>query len=214
MSTLLFGNPRIPRVDESGVEMLVNRGMNVWGSGGAHKTYFKKVDEIIVEIFNRPLNRQPHGICDMGCGDGTFPRASILRRQRREPLAAKSWTSSPLILVGVDFNKVARRVAKQTIAQAGIPAYHVITGTSIAPPSWQVTSRRSASTFTTCFMFARFSITIGRICQPADYAAGSRIGRSTGAFAHLGEEIPRDELEENLVRHLRRWAPYVGGSGC
>src|SRR5882672_3783836 len=35
VSTLLFGNPRIQRVDESGVELLVNRGMNVWGSGGA-----------------------------------------------------------------------------------------------------------------------------------------------------------------------------------
>ena len=37
--------------------------------------------------------------------------------------------------------------------------------------------------------------------------------KSTGAFAHLGEEIPADELEENLVRHLRRWAPYVGRFG-
>ena len=73
VSTLLFGNSRIPRMDESGVELLVNRGMNVWGSGGAHRTYFKKVDEIIVEIFNRPLHPQPRGICDMGCGDGTFP---------------------------------------------------------------------------------------------------------------------------------------------
>jgi len=29
----------------------------------------------------------------------------------------------------------------------------------------------------------------------------------------MGEEIPCDELEENLVRHLRRWAPYVGRFG-
>src|ERR1039457_2580271 len=72
VSTLLFGNARMPRMDESGVELLVNRGMNVWGSGGAHRTYFKKVDEIIVEIFNRPINLQPRGICDMGCGDASF----------------------------------------------------------------------------------------------------------------------------------------------
>ena len=32
-------------------------------------------------------------------------------------------------------------------------------------------------------------------------------------LAHLGEEILPDELEENLVRHLRRWAPYVGRFG-
>jgi hypothetical protein len=51
VGTLLFGNPRIPRLDDSGVELLVNRGMNVWGSGGAHQTYFKKVDEIVIGIF-------------------------------------------------------------------------------------------------------------------------------------------------------------------
>jgi hypothetical protein len=83
VSTLLFGNPHVPRVDESGGELLVNRGMNVWGSGGAHRTYFKTVDEIIVEVFNRPLNVQPRGICDMGCGDGTFLEHlySVVRKQ-------------------------------------------------------------------------------------------------------------------------------------
>jgi hypothetical protein len=40
-----------------------------------------------------------------------------------------------------------------------------------------------------------------------------RTARTTGAFAHLGQEIPADELEENLVRHLKRWAPYVGRFG-
>ena len=48
---------------------------------------------------------------------------------------------------------------------------------------------------------------------PANYAGGTRVGKSTGAFAHLGEEIACDELEENLTRHLRRWAPYVGRFG-
>ena len=48
---------------------------------------------------------------------------------------------------------------------------------------------------------------------PANYVRGTRKGKSTGAFAHLGEEIPADELEENLVRYLRRWAPYVGRFG-
>src|SRR5207248_2800238 len=47
----------------------------------------------------------------------------------------------------------------------------------------------------------------------ANYVAGSRTARTTGAFAYLGDEIPADELEENLVRHLRRWKPYVGRFG-
>ena len=44
--------------------------MNVWGSGGAHSTYFKIVDQIIIELFNRPIDEQPKGILDMGCGNG------------------------------------------------------------------------------------------------------------------------------------------------
>src|SRR5262249_56627407 len=55
LGTLLFGAATFPRIDESGGELLVNRGMNVWGSGGGHKNYFKKSDEIIIELFNRPL---------------------------------------------------------------------------------------------------------------------------------------------------------------
>jgi len=72
LPALLFGNPRLPRVDDHGNEALVDRGMNVWGSGGAHSTYFKGVDEVIIDIFSRPIAQQPHGICDMGSGDGTF----------------------------------------------------------------------------------------------------------------------------------------------
>jgi hypothetical protein len=49
--------------------------------------------------------------------------------------------------------------------------------------------------------------------QLANYVSGSRTPHTTGAFAHLGAEIPADELEENLVRHLRRWAPYIGRFG-
>lgn len=212
VSTLLFGNPRIPRMDESGVEMLVNRGMNVWGSGGAHKTYFKKVDEVIVEIFNRSLNRQPHGICDMGCGDGTFldHLYSIVKDRTAR---GKVLSERPLILVGVDFNKVARRVAKQTLRLAGIPAYHVIAG-DINRPAQLAGDLEGLGLDIHDLLHVRSFLDHNRpYLPPADYAAGSRVARSTGAFAHFGEEIPPDELEENLVRHLRRWAPYVGRFG-
>ena len=89
LPTLLFGNPRIPRVDASGFETLVNRAMNVWGSGGAHRTYFKKLDQIVIDIFNRPLAEQPRGICDMGCGDGTLLAHLIPCKVRRR--ADSTW---------------------------------------------------------------------------------------------------------------------------
>jgi hypothetical protein len=84
VSTLLFGNSRIPRMDESGVELLVNRGMNVWGSGGAHRTYFKKVDEIIVEIFNRPLQHAASGHLRHGLRRREFSGTSVFRGEEQD----------------------------------------------------------------------------------------------------------------------------------
>lgn len=127
VSTLLYGNARMPRFDETGVELLVNRAMNVWGSGGAHKTYFKKVDEIVIEIFSRPMHAQPIGICDMGCGDGSLLE-HLYTVVRDKTARGKLLDQRPLVLVGADFNKVARRVTKQNLRKAGLTSFHVIPG--------------------------------------------------------------------------------------
>ncbi|MGA8150133.1 MAG: hypothetical protein WB952_04230 [Terriglobales bacterium] len=212
VSTLLFGNPRIPRMNESGVELLVNRGMNVWGSGGAHKTYFKKVDEIMVEIFNRPLERQPQGICDMGCGDGSFLEHLYFVVKDHTARGAVL-DQHPLIMVGADFNKVARRISKQTLRKAGIPTFHVIGG-DINRPAQLASDLEELGLDIHDLLHVRSFLDHNRpYLPPANYAGGSRTGRCTGAFAHFGEEIPADVLEENLLRHLRRWAPYVGRFG-
>jgi hypothetical protein len=212
LPTLLFGNARGPRVDESGVELLVNRGMNVWGSGGAHKTYFKKVDEIIIEIFNRPLARQPQGICDMGCGDGTFLE-HLYEVVKQKTARGKVLEQRPLVLVGADFNKVARRVAKQRLRKAEVPVCHVIAG-DINRPAQLGSDLEALGLDVHDLLHVRSFLDHNRpYSRPANYARGSRVGKSTGAFAYLGDEIPADELEENLVRYLRRWAPYVGRFG-
>ena|SRR5665213_3532417 len=212
LDTLLFGNPRIARVDEIGSELLVNRGMNVWGSGGAHNTYFKKVDEIIVEIFNRPLEQQPEGICDMGCGDGTLLEHLYSVIQSRT-LRGAALGKYPLLVVGADFNKVARRITKQRLRKAGIPNHFVIGG-DINRPALLGGDLEALGHDVHNLLHVRSFLDHNRpYLRPANYVRGMRIGQSSGAFAYLGEEIPCDELEENLVRHLRRWAPYVGRFG-
>jgi hypothetical protein len=212
ISTLLFGNPRIPRVDDNGVELLVNRAMNVWGSGGAHSAYFRKVDEIIIEIFNRPLELQPSGICDMGCGDGTF-LVHLYRVVRDKTARGKVLDQFPLLVVGADVNKVARRVTKQNLKRAQIPDHHVI-HSDINRPALLAHDLELLGVDVHDLLHVRSFLDHNRAwLQPAGYITGTRKGRSTGAFAHLGDEILADELEENLVRHLRRWAPYVGRFG-
>ena len=73
LDELIFGNPLILKTNSSNeTEKHVHREMNVWGSGGIHSTYFKVIDEIIINLFNKPIDEQPKGILDMGCGNGAF----------------------------------------------------------------------------------------------------------------------------------------------
>jgi hypothetical protein len=119
----------------------------------------------------------------------------------------------PLALIGADFNKVARRVAKQNLRRTGIPIYHVIAG-DINRPAQLASDLEELGYDIHDLLHVRSFLDHNRpYSSPANYVSGQRIGKSTGAFAHLGDEIPPDELEENLVRHLRRWAPYVGRYG-
>jgi hypothetical protein len=119
----------------------------------------------------------------------------------------------PLTVVGADINIVARRASKQTLRQAGIRSFHVING-DINRPAQLASDFEKLGLDVHDFLHVRSFLDHNRPYVPlADYISGSRRTRSTGAFAHLGDEILPDEQEENLVRHLRRWAPYVGRFG-
>lgn len=212
IGTLLFGNPRIPRIDENGVELLVNRAMNVWGSGGAHHSYFAKADDVIMEIFNGPVELQPSGICDIGCGDGTFLE-HLYRVIRDRTARGKVLDRYPLLVVGADVNKVSRRVAKQNLKRAQIPDHHVIHG-DINRPALLANDLELLGVDIHDLLHVRSFLDHNRSwLPPAGYVSGTRDARTSGAFACLGDSLPPDELEENLVRHLRRWAPYVGRFG-
>jgi SAM-dependent methyltransferase len=212
ISTLMFGNVSFPRVDESGGEVLVNRGMNVWGSGAAHSNYFRKVDEFLIELFNRPLEEQPLGVCDMGCGDGTLLR-HVYETVRDKTERGKALDTHPLALVGVDFNKVARRISKQNLRKAGVPNVRIIPG-DINRPAYLASELENLDIDIHELLHVRSFLDHNRpYLPPANYTPGARAARTEGAFAALGEEVAPDALEENLVRHLRRWAPYVGRFG-
>jgi hypothetical protein len=212
LPALIFGNADLPRVDEHGDEALVDRAMNVWGSGGAHATYFKRLDEIVIEVFNRPLEQQPSGICDMGCGDGTL-LAHLYGVVRDRTLRGAHLDARPLQIVGADFNKVARRETSKTLRAAGIANYQVIAG-DINRPAYLASELEKRGIDSHELLHVRSFLDHNRpYTGLIDYRAGSRVSRSSGAFAHRGRLIQPDELEENLVRHLRRWAPYAARFG-
>ena len=167
-------------------ELLVNRGMNVWGSGGAHNTYFKKVDEIIVEIFNRPLEQQPGASATWAAATARFLE-HLYSAVKNQTARGTVLDKHPLTLVGADFNKVARRVTKQTTAQGG-HSRHSRDSRRYQPPGAAGERSRGAGPGRARSASRPF---VPR-SQPAVPSArrimsgGTRIGKSTGAFAHFG----------------------------
>jgi hypothetical protein len=148
----------------------------------------------------------------MGCGDGTLLEHvySVVKNQTPR---GKVLDSHPLILVGADINKVARRLSTQRLRRAKIPSFHVISG-NISRPAHLASDLEKLELDIHDLLHVRSFLDHNRpYAPPADYVRGQRTPRTTGAFAYFGEEIPADEMEENLVRHLRRWAPYTGRFG-
>ena len=117
---LIFGNANIfKRSIPGSSEIHVDREMNVWGSGGAHSAYFKKLDEVVIALFNRPINEQPKGILDMGCGNGAF-LIHLFEVIEQRTLRGQMLEEHPLFLVGVDFNPAALKVTRANLVKADI----------------------------------------------------------------------------------------------
>ena len=133
LDTLLFKDASNILVrDKDGNELHVNRKMNVWGSGGAHKLYFKKIDEIIIEIFNRPIEMQPKGIADMGCGDATL-LTHLYKLIKENTARGKDLEKYPLHIIGADFNDEALDVTGKNLNKESIN--HILVKADIGNPN-------------------------------------------------------------------------------
>lgn len=212
MDELLFGNASILRnVGEHETELHVDREMNVWGSGGAHAEYFKIVDEIIIELFNRPIAEQPKGILDMGCGNGAFLEHifDVIERQTQR---GKLLDEHPLFLVGVDYNEAALKVTRANLIKADIWA-KVIWGDIGRPQLLADTLEEDYNIDLKELLNVRTFLDHNRIWEEPKIKTVNRISKSTGAFAHRGKRISNNEVEDNLLEHLLKWSPFVDKFG-
>lgn len=208
LDEMIFGDPNTlkdhsPDTDEEHVD----RTMNIWGSGGAHANYFRVVDDIVKELFDRPIDEQPTGILDMGCGNGAF-LAHLYRLVTENTLRGTMLDQHPLRLIGVDYNQEALDVTRQNLAEWEVPA-EVIWG-DIGQPD------RLASD-----LLADHDLKLGDLLNVRTFLDHNRIwevpppkhyrraSSSSGAFAHRGVRVSNNELEVNLYHHLKNWSPYV-----
>lgn len=205
---LLFGNPRIfwdrP---EGSTEIHVDRLMNVWGSGGAHTAYFKEIDKIVIELFNRPIHEQPKGFLDMGCGNGTLLEHifDVIWRQTER---GKMLAEHPLFIVGADYNEKALLATRETLNRARIWA-KVVHGDVGRPELLAEELQSKYNIFLGDLLNVRSFLDHNRIYEPPGTIDEQWQSTSSGAFAFRGERIPNQVIEQNLVHHLKKWAPYV-----
>ena len=206
LDTLLKGDPnKIWQKNVEGHESHVYRYMNVWGSGGAHSTYFKKVDQIIIELFNKPIDEQPKGLIDVGCGDGTFIDHVfdvIYNKTERGKILDKH----PLFIAGVDYNQKARIATKNKMKAEDIWA-EVEFGDISSPASLNEMLVEKHGIELGDLLNTRTFLDHNRIYQKPDKTELSC--KSNGAFAYRGRRIPNNELFQNLSNHLKAWAPYL-----
>ena len=208
LEELIFGNPNLLYpVAEGQDELHVDREMNVWGSGGAHDTYFKVVDDIIIKLFNLPIEQQPKGILDMGCGNGAFLQ-HLFEVIDRQTLRGKMLDEYPLFLVGADYNQAALKVTRANLIKADIWA-KVIWGDIGRPDLLSDDLMDNYAIDLKDLLNVRTFLDHNRIWEAPQSLLSTRISHSTGAFAHRGKRITNNLVEDNLHHHLTKWAPYV-----
>ncbi|WP_438711551.1 class I SAM-dependent methyltransferase [Aquimarina muelleri] len=206
MDALLFGDPNTLWNSKTEAETHVDREMNVWGSGGAHTTYFKKIDEIIISIFNKPLEEQPKGILDMGCGNGAF-LIHLFEVIATKTLRGKHLDDYPLFLVGADYNKAALKVTRANLIQADIWA-KVIWGDISDPDLLQKDLKENYAIELKDLLSVRTFLDHNRIWSTPSSLLDTP-STSTGAFAYRGKRLHNNDVERNLKDHFKKWEPYI-----
>ena len=207
LNDLLFGDPKIFwDLPKGAKEIHVDREMNVWGSGGAHSTYFKKIDEIIIDIFNKPIEEQPKGIVDMGCGNGAF-LIHLFEVIESRTLRGQLLEEHPLFLVGADYNKAALDVTRSNIVMANIWA-KVIWGDIGRPDLLADNLQENYGIHLGELLNVRTFLDHNRIWSDP-IAEGDIESASSGAFAFRGKRLSNELVEANLKEHFAKWTPYV-----
>ena len=210
MNTILFDNVEgiWKKVDDK--EQHVNRVMNVWGSGGAHTTYFRKIDDIIIDIFNQPIENQPKGIADMGCGDGTF-LIHLYSIVKNKTSRGKQLDEYPLFVIGADFNIEAQETSKKNLKNARVNSV-VLEGDITNPEKFDKVLKSNYNLNLNELLNVRSFLDHNRVYKKPER---NNINKSisTGAYSYRGKLINNRELEQNLLEHLESWRPYIDKHG-
>jgi len=210
---LLFGDPRLVLGrDDIGHELHVDRTLNVVASGFQHGKFFADLDEIILDIFNKPLYEQPNYVADMGCGDGTLlSRVYEVIRTRSE--RGKILDKYPVVMIGIDYNQKSLDATRQTLAM--IP--HLVLQGDIGNPEQLLVDLQAQDINPQKVLHIRSFLDHDRPFIPPQnhQAVENRVGWPyEGVYVdEFGGAIPPAVVVQSLVEHLERWSRLVTEQG-
>ena len=208
LDDLIFGNPVVLKKSVSDKEEKhVDRAMNVWGSGGAHAAYFKVVDEIIIDLFNKPIQEQPKGILDLGCGNGAFLKHlfTVIENQTYRGTVLDEY---PLKIIGVDYNEAALKASKANLIQADIWA-KIIWGDIGDPDLLAQDLQEKYDIDLKKVLNVRTFLDHNRIWKTPAEIKNLRVSSSSGAYTFEGKRLENNLVSESLKQHIKKWTPYV-----
>jgi SAM-dependent methyltransferase len=208
LNDIIFGQSKYsPNSRKNITEKHVDRKINVWGSGGAHANYFKVVDDIIINQFNKPIENQPKGILDLGCGNGSF-LIHLFNVIEQRTVRGKILDEYPLTLIGVDYNKTALKISKNNLIKADIWA-NVIWGDVGKSKILARNLKNNYNIDLTDLLNVRAFLDHNRMWEMPKKYDRSRISYSTGAFSFKGVRLNNNSVEEFLIEHFKNWRPFV-----
>jgi len=208
LDDLIFGNPiLLKKLGNDKEEKHVDRQMNVWGSGGAHAAYFKVVDEIIIALFNKPIQEQPKGILDLGCGNGAFLKHlfSVIESQTFRGTILEE---HPLKIIGVDYNEAALKASRANLIQADIWA-KIIWGDIGDPDLLAKDLEEKYNIDLKNLLNVRTFLDHNRIWKTPAENKKIRVSSSSGAYTFEGKRLNNNLVSESLKQHIKKWTPYV-----
>ena len=209
---LYRGTAQIPKSSEPGApEWHVNRELNVHASAAAHGRYFSDCDQIFRELFNRePLSEQPRFIADVGTGDASW-LVHLHRLIAEETKRGQVLDQYPLTMVGIDFNIEALDAARPLLDEADVPAELIIG--DVSDPDAIAAELAKKGLGMEDGLHIRSFLDHDRNFTGGDPSIPVK-GLSSGAYVdRSGAPLDAATVEEDLVAHLRRWAPHARKHG-
>jgi hypothetical protein len=200
METILFGNSNELLITHGGTERHIDRILNVQSSGFQHEKYFAEMEKVLRKVFDpeRP-DEHPCYFADMGCGDG-----SLLKRLHG---VASELGHSTVTMIGIDLNQLALDEAEKTLSN--LPR-RLMKGNIADPEQLLHDFIDEVNDTPDRILHLRSFLDHNRsYIKPIDSVAvesRQRVFTKNCGIGIDGSLIPYNELQQNLVEHLRRWA--------